>query len=63
MLRLNVNIVLVAMINYTAIPHTEITPAEECGHLITNITTTQPSSSYVGQQLLPSECSNCQFLA
>ena len=32
MLRLNVNIVIVAMVNYTAIPHTNITTAEECGH-------------------------------
>lgn len=31
MLRLNVNIVIVAMVNYTAIPHTNITTAEECG--------------------------------
>ncbi len=31
MLRLNVNIVIVAMVNYTAIPHTDITAAEECG--------------------------------
>ena len=30
MLRLNVNITLVAMINYTAIPHSNVTPAEEC---------------------------------
>ncbi|XP_032789939.2 putative inorganic phosphate cotransporter isoform X2 [Daphnia magna] len=32
MLRLNVNIVIVAMVNYTAIPHTNITAAEECGY-------------------------------
>ena len=31
MLRLNVNIVIVAMVNYTAIPHTNVTTAEECG--------------------------------
>lgn len=36
MLRLNVNIVLVAMINFTAIPRAEVTPAEECGHLLSN---------------------------
>lgn len=32
MIRLNINIVIVAMVNYTAIPHTNITIAEECGH-------------------------------
>lgn len=32
MLRLNVNIVIVAMVNYTAIPHTNVTAAEECGY-------------------------------
>ena len=31
MLRVNVNIAIVAMVNYTAIPHTNITVAEECG--------------------------------
>ena len=31
MLRLNVNIVIVAMVNYTAIPHTNITTEKECG--------------------------------
>ena len=31
MLRVNVNIVVVAMVNYTAIPHTNITVAEQCG--------------------------------
>ena len=29
-LRLNVNIAIVAMVNYTAIPHTNISLAEEC---------------------------------
>ena len=29
-LRLNVNIAIVAMVNYTAIPHTNIRLAEEC---------------------------------
>lgn len=33
MLRLNINIVIVAMVNYTAIPHTNITTAVECGRL------------------------------
>jgi len=31
MLRVNINIAVVAMVNYTAIPHTNITTAEECG--------------------------------
>lgn len=31
MIRLNVNIVIVAMVNYTAIPHTNVTTAQECG--------------------------------
>lgn len=34
MVRLNVNIVIVAMVNYTAIPHTNITIAEECGQAV-----------------------------
>ena len=31
MIRLNVNIVIVVMVNYTAIPHTNVTTAQECG--------------------------------
>jgi len=31
MLRVNMNIAVVAMVNYTAIPHTNVTTAEECG--------------------------------
>ena len=38
MLRLNVNIAIVAMVNFTAIPHTNVTIAEECGYFETNRT-------------------------
>ena len=42
MLRLNVNIVIVSMVNYTAIPRTNITVAEECGYAETQNTTITP---------------------
>lgn len=48
MLRLNVNIVIVAMVNYTAIPHTNITTAQECGYDVAvenNNTETSPDVS------------------
>ncbi|XP_046640794.1 putative inorganic phosphate cotransporter isoform X1 [Daphnia pulicaria] len=47
MLRLNVNIVIVAMVNYTAIPHTNITTAQECGFdvVVENNTETSPDVS------------------
>lgn len=38
MLRVNINIAIVAMVNYTAIPHTNITVAEECGRQYEEVT-------------------------
>jgi len=62
MLRVNVNIAIVAMVNYTAIPHTNITVAEECGREYEEPLSVSEDGEFVWNEQIQSLVSSAFFL-